>query len=63
MGFFRILEAINIHKNIVSFIAIFGIGYLSLIIISRNSFLEKMEITLSIFIVLTQCLSELFLYF
>ena len=40
--FLEFFEAINIHKNIVSFIAIFGIGYLSLIIISRNSFLEKM---------------------
>jgi len=41
-AFLEFLEVINIHKNLVSFFAIFGIGYLSLIIISRNSFLEKM---------------------
>ena len=39
--FLEFLEIIDIHKNIVSFFAIFGIGYLSSILLVRNDFLEK----------------------
>ena len=46
-AFLEFFEVTNIHKNmflksIVSFFAIFGIGYLSSIKIVRNTFLEKM---------------------
>jgi len=41
-AFLEFFEIINIHKNIVSFFAIFGIGYLSSIKMVRNTFLEKM---------------------
>ena len=40
--FLEFLEIIDIPKNIVSFFAIFGIGYLSSIKIVRNIFLEKL---------------------
>jgi len=39
--FLEFLEIIDVHKNIVSFFAIFGIGYLSSIVLVRNGFLEK----------------------
>lgn len=39
--FLEFFEIIDIPKNVVSFFAIFGIGYLSSIVMVRNRFLEK----------------------
>ena len=40
-GFLEFFEIIHVHKNIVSFVAIFGISYLSSILIKRQSLFEK----------------------
>lgn len=40
-GFLEFFEIIHLHKNIASFVAIFGISYLSSVLIKRQSLFEK----------------------